>query len=524
MITVSARINFCQKPHDFTKPRFVSDMPQTIYHKTDDWIGDCMYQALPGGQLKLFNDQDVNAIHEGVVRLLEEVGMQIKSRQAFEIFEKNGAICDPVTEIVKLPRKMLENTIKTAPSKITIYGRDEQHNAVLERNRVHFGTGGTVMFVNDFETGAKRMAKVRDVRDFACLTDALEHLAFHVIHTYPDDVPTDDVDANRFYWALTNTSKPVMGGMYTMKGLKEAIQISEMIAGGADKLRERPFASFITLMVSPLVMDPHYTDFLIEVAKKGLPIAVPSEPLAGATSPVSLAGTIAINLAESLMGLALAQLITPGCPAFIGTTSSIMDMNTGTYSGAAIESSLINAGIAQMAQYYDLPLYATGGQSDSKVVDAQAGYESAVQAMTLGLSGANWIHDAAGLMENCTTVSYEKTVIDNEILGNVLRVVRGVNVTPETLAIDVIKEIGPAGNFLAHEHTVEHFRDEFFLPKVSDRWNRDTWIKEGSRDAFTRAHQMAASILSSHRTLPVDPAVKAKIRETFPGIVGEDLI
>jgi trimethylamine--corrinoid protein Co-methyltransferase len=482
-----------------------------------------MYEAQKGGQLRLFSDSDVNAVHEGVVRLLEEVGMQVKSRQAFEIFEKNGADCDPATEIVKLPRKMLENTIKLAPSKITIYGRDEKHDVVLEKNRVHFGTGGTVLYVNDFETGEKRNVLTRDVRDFACLADALENLAFFVIHVYPNDVPEEDVDANRFYWALTNTSKPVMGGMYTMKGLKEAIRIAETIAGGTDKLRERPFASFITLMVSPLVMDPHYTDFLIEVAKKGLPIAVPSEPLAGATSPVTLAGTITINLAETLMGLTLAQMVTPGCPAFIGTTSSIMDMRTGTYSAGAIESSLINAGIAQMAQYYDLPLYATGGQSDSKTVDAQAGYESACQAMTLGLSGANWIHDAAGLMENCTTVSYEKTVIDNEILSNVLRVIRGVNVNAETLAIDVIKEVGPAGNFLVNDHTAENFRDELFIPTISDRWSRDIWVKEGSQDTFQRAHQAVENILRSHRTLPVDPGVKAKIRETFPGIKGEDL-
>jgi trimethylamine--corrinoid protein Co-methyltransferase len=450
-----------------------------------------MYPAQLGGQLKLFNERDVNAIHEGVVRLLEEVGMQVKSKQAFEIFERNGAITDPAKENVKIPRTMLEKAIKTAPSKIIIHGREEKHDAVLEKNRVHFGTGGTVMYALDFETGERRVTNTHDVRDLARLVDTLENIAFYVIHTYPGDVAEEDVDANRFYWAITNTTKPIMGGMYTMKGLKEAIKISEMVAGGADKLRERPFVSFITLMVSPLVMDWHYTDFLIEVAKKGLPLAVPSEPLAGATSPVTLAGTITINLAETLAGLTLAQLVNPGCPAFIGTTSSIMDMNTGTYVAGAIESSMINAGIAQMAQYYDLPLYATGGQSDAKLNDAQAGYESACQAVTLGLSGANWIHDAAGLLENCTTVSYEKTVIDNEILGNVIRLLKGVEVNDETLAIDVIKSVGPAGNFLANDHTALHFRNEFFIPKVSDRWNRITWNQKGSLDTHARAHMIA---------------------------------
>jgi len=482
-----------------------------------------MYPAQLGGQLRLFNNHEVDAIHEGVVRLLSEVGMQVKSKQAFEIFEKNGALVDPATDIVKIPRSMLEKAIQTAPSKIIIHGRDEKHDAVLEKNRVHFGTGGTVMYALDFETGERRLTNTHDVRDLARLVDVLENIAFYVIHTYPSDVKEEDVDVNRFYWAITNTTKPIMGGMYTMKGLREAIKISEIVAGGADKLRERPFVSFITLMVSPLVMDWHYTDFLIEVAKKGLPLAVPSEPLAGATSPVTLAGTITINLAETLAGLTLAQLVNPGCPAFIGTTSSIMDMNTGTYVAGAIESSMINAGIAQMAQYYDLPLYATGGQSDSKLNDAQAGYESACQAMTLGLSGANWIHDAAGLLENCTTVSYEKTVIDNEILGNVIRLLKGVEVNEETLAIDVIKTVGPAGNFLANDHTAEHFRKEFYIPNVADRWNRITWKERGSLDAHARAHKIAERILKEHRATPIEPKVQAEIRQMFPGIKGEDL-
>lgn len=479
-----------------------------------------MYFAQNGGQYRLFHENDVSAIHEGVCRLLSEVGMRVKSKKAFEIFERNGADCDPSAELVKIPRAMLENAIKTAPSRIVIHGREEKHDAVLEKSRVHFGTGGTVMYVNDFETGGKRASAVRDLRDLALLTDALDNIAFHVIHTYPGDVDKADVDVNRFFWSVLNTSKPIMGGMYTMQGLKDAIRLSEMIAGGGGKLRERPFVSFITLMVSPLVMDWHYTDFLIEVAERGLPIAVPAEPLAGATAPVTLAGTIALNLAETLAGLTLAQLVNPGCPAFIGTTASILDMSTGTYVAGAIESSIINAGVAQMAQYYNLPLYATGGQSDAKLNDAQAGYESAIQALTLGLSGANWIHDAVGLLENCTVVSYEKTVIDNEILGNVLRMLKGVDVNDVTLALDVIKEVGPGGNFLVHDHTVENFRKELFLPKVSDRLNRAAWLGNGGLDAHARAHRIAAGILSKHEAAPVDHKIVEAIRQEFPGIKG----
>jgi len=477
-----------------------------------------MYKALYGGQLRLFNVNDVAMMHDAVVKLLSETGMRVKSTKAFEVFEKNGADCDRHTEIVKISEGMLENAVQTAPKRIIIHGRDEKFDVLLEKNRVHFGTGGTVMNAIDFETGEKRKSAVKDLKNLALLSDALENIAFHVIHTYPGDVPDTHADINRFYHSIVNTAKPVMGGMYTHSGLMGAINISEMFAGSADKLRERPFVSFITLMVSPLVMDWHYTDFLITIAEKGLPVAVPSEPLAGATSPVTLAATIALNLAESLAGLTLTQLVNPGCPAFIGTTSSIMDVTTGTYTGGAIESALINAGIAQMAQYYGLPLYATGGLSDSKLTDAQAGYESALQALTVGLSGANWIHDAVGLMENCTAVSYEKTVIDNEILGNVLRVLKGVKVDADTLALDVIKKAGPGGNFLADEHTVAHFRDEFFIPKIADRWDRGTWTLNGAPDAHMKAHNIAAAILAGHEAAPPDPRVMAKIRETYPEI------
>jgi len=157
-----------------------------------------MYEAKLGAQLKLFSEQEVQAIHNGVIRLLEEVGMQVKSKTAFEYFAQGGAIVDPVTENVKIPRAMLEKAIQTAPSKVTIHGREEKNDVVLEKNRVHFGTGGTVMYALDFETGKRRMTKVSDVRDLARLVDTLENISFYVIHTYPSDVPEEDVDANRF--------------------------------------------------------------------------------------------------------------------------------------------------------------------------------------------------------------------------------------------------------------------------------------------------------------------------------------
>ena len=359
---------------------------------------------------------------------------------------------------------------------------------------------------------------MRDVAGYAKMTDALDNIAFFVINCYPDDVPTEDVDVNRFYHSFANTSKHVMGGIYTMDGLRSVIKMSEDIAGGKDKLRERPFVSFITLMMSPLLMEVTYTDFLIEVAKHGLPLATPSEPLAGANAPVTLAGTITINNAESLGGLILTQLVNKGNPTIYGSTSSIMDMQTGTYVAGCIESALINAGCAQMSQYYKIPMYGTGGMSDSKVVDAQAGYESANTALTVALSGCNFIHDAFGLIEFCNTLSYEKMVIDNDSVGMALRAVKGVETNKETIATDVIEEVGPAGHYLDKEHTFKHVRGEFYIPSLADRKPRSIWESEGSKDATTRAHEKASQILKEHQSLGFTEDMEKYLRENYKGI------
>jgi len=319
-----------------------------------------MFKHFKGGSFRVFSDADIKAVHEASVYLLEKVGIKMHNEQARQIFADSGAAVDHESRIVKIPRAMIEDAVDSTPSSLVLCGREEKNDILLEGANVHLGTGGTVLNTLDLETGHKRHTEVRDVAGYAKMTDALDNIAFFVINCYPNDVPTEDVDINRFYHALANTSKHVMGGIYTMEGLRAVIEMAEDIAGGAEKLRERPFVSFITLMMSPLLMEVTYTDFLIEVARRGLPIATPSEPLAGANSPVTLAGTIALNNAESLGGLILAQLINRGNPTIYGSTSSIMDMRTGTYMAGSIESALINAGCAQMAQYYKIPIYGHG--------------------------------------------------------------------------------------------------------------------------------------------------------------------
>lgn len=477
-----------------------------------------MYKDYRGGRFKVFSESEIKDVHEATIYLLEKIGIKIHNKTARQILKDHGAVVDDETIIVKIPRTMVEEAIDKAPSKVILCGREEKNDLILEGSNVYLGTGGTVLNTLDLDSGKKRLTGVADVAGYAKLTDALDNIAFFVINCYPNDVKEEEVDINRFFHALKNTSKHVMGGIYTMHGLKSVIEMAEIIAGSKKKLLERPFVSFITLMMSPLLMEITYTDFLIEVARYGLPLATPSEPLAGANSPVTLAGTIALNNAESLGGLTLTQLINPGTPTLYGSTSSIMDMRTGTYMAGNVESALINAGCAQLAQYYRIPMYGTGGMSDSKTVDAQAGFESANTAMVVALAGCNYIHDAFGLLEFCTTLSYEKMVVDNDSVGMVLRAVKGVEVSETTLALEVIKEVGPGGHFLDHQHTVQHVRNEFYFPSLSDRQQRSIWEEKGSKDACTRAHENARHILETHKPLGFNEDMEKLLREKYRGI------
>ena len=477
-----------------------------------------MVKMFEGGKLKILTESDIREIHEATVQLMENVGIKVHNKSALEIFTENGAQVDRERCLVKIPRSMLEQCIESAPARVVLCGREEKNDLILEGTNTYLGTGGTVLNTLDLDTGERRPTTAKDIACYARMTDALENVSFFVINCYPNDVPTEDVDVNRFYHALTNTSKHVMGGIYTMDGLRSVIKMVEDIAGGSEKLRDRPFASFITLIMSPMVMEVTYTDFLIELSRRGLPVAVPSEPLAGATAPVTLAGTITINNVESLGGLVLSQLINKGNPTLYGTTSSIIDMKTGTYIAGNMESALINACCAQMAQHYSIPLYATGGMSDSKVPDCQAGYESAATAMVVALAGANYIHDAFGLLEFCTTLSYEKMIMDNEIAGMALRAVRGVEVNRNTIAADIISEVGPGGHFLSHLHTAKNVRKEFFIPTVADRLPRKEWEAEGAKDAAERARLEAGRILAGHKPLGFSEDMERLLRQKYSGI------
>jgi trimethylamine---corrinoid protein Co-methyltransferase len=473
-------------------------------------------KGLVGGSYKPLSEDDIAQIHDTAMRVFEEVGIQVNSDKALKFFKDAGAKTDD--HIVKMPRDMVMDLIGKAPSEVVLYGRDPQHNLHLGDARVYAGTGGTALNIIDGETGERRRATLQDLKNIAKLVNGLDNIHFFLLPTYPDDVATEIVDVNRFFAGLDNTSKHIMGGVYTHEGIDRVIQMAETIAGSAEKLRKEPIISIILCAISPLKIDDIYGDMIVSVAKAGIPIALPAEPLCGSTSPVTLASNVLIQAVDSLAEVCLTQLVNPGTPAIFGSVASSNDFRDLKYITGAIEMGMSNAASAQMAQFYKLPFYATAGMSDSKVVDAQCGYESALTTLLCALAGANYIHDAAGLMDFALSVSPEKYVTDNEIIGMAMRAVEGIKVDDTTLAFDLIKEVGPGGHFIYAKHTRKHMRSEHYQPTLSDREHIEKWETEGKNDTAARAKERVNEILTAPGyNLP--DAVRQQVLSQAPEII-----
>jgi trimethylamine--corrinoid protein Co-methyltransferase len=452
------------------------------------------------------------------MRIIEEVGFEVNSGMAWELFKEAGAWMDEERHLVRLPRQKVIELIEMAPSEVWLCGQDSQHDIFLGGKRVYAGTGGTALYVYHPDTGQRELATLTDLKHIAKLVDGLENIHLFLLPTYPSELLLEQVDVNRFFAGLDNTTKHIMGGVYTLDGVKDVIRMAEIIAGSAEELRQRPIISMIICSISPMKVDGYYGDLLVTIAKLGIPLVCPAEPLCGSTSPVTLAGNLVIQTVDSLTGVMIAQIANPGTPVIFGSVASNTDLRDLKYLAGSIEMGLLNAAGAQMAQFYKLPFYGTGGMSDSKMLDAQSGYESALTSLLSALAGVNFIHDAAGLMEFALSVSYEKFVIDNEILGMVMRAVDGIKVYDDTLAFDLIKEVGPGGNFVTAQHTRHFMRDEHYQPTLSDRDSREEWEAKGGKTTWERAVEIVEGILANPGyCLPA--AIRQQVLSEITGIV-----
>ncbi len=476
------------------------------------------YAGLVGNKLNPLTEKQVGRIHDSGLKILQEIGIKADSDRYLQLLEENGANVDLKERRARMPESMVEEFVNMAPSTVTLYGRKEEYDLELGDRKAYFGTGGAAVNVLDLDSHTRtRTSTLEDQLKLAKLVEGLENVHFFQAPVVPTDVPEEEMSLNSFYASLRGTKKNVQESVTEPKKVKEIVEMASLIAGGQKTLFERPFISFVTSwMVSPLSLDIRTTEVLEEIAGYRIPVALSSAPVTGSTAPASLAGLLAQVHAEELSGIVLSQIFQEGTPVLYGPVPAAANMKNMAYLAGAPETGMMNAAAAQLADYLDVPAYSDAGETDAKIPDTQAGIESAFNLLQVGLAGGNYIHHAAGMIESMLGVSYEKFVIDNDVIGMVTRAMRGIEVDEDSLALDVIKEVGPGNDFLTQRHTIEKSRsEEIYSPRVLDRENRNTWQTEGARETRDRAKERAKTILDNAKENLIPEDIDEKIRERY---------
>jgi len=469
-----------------------------------------------GFSVNLFTDDEIDEIHLGTLEVMEKTGLFVEDEEALEIFDGGGADVNRKSKIVKFPPYVVEDAIRSAPSKILLPGRNPRHDFIVEGNRVGFTNFGEGIFVNDLSTGEQRSSNKQDTADAALLVDYLENFDLCQRAVGARDKPPEALSVHNAEAVLTHTSKHCVIGPVDREPLKWVIEVAAAVAGGKDKLRERPLLSFNTCPTSPLRLLGPFCRIVIDAARFGITPNIISMAMAGASAPVSLAGALVIQNAEILGGIVLSQLVRKGASVLYGSTTTIMDLKITTSPMGCPEIGMVSAAAAKLAQYYGIPSWVAGGWGDSKLPDAQAGHEKTLTALLPALAGANIIY-GSGSLEMGTVLDWAQLVMDNEFAGMIKHVVNGITVNDEMLAVDVIHEIGPFGDFIGHEHTRKHMRSLQSQPKLIDRRRRDFWLQLGGKDLAERAREEAKYILKTHKPDPLPPDVASTLESIVQG-------
>ncbi len=472
--------------------------------------------GLEGGRYRPLTAEQVERIHDAALSVLEETGIEVMPSACREVWRRAGARIDADKNRVFVPRKLVAEALESVAHEVRLCGQDPAHDLLLGGTRVHMGTGGAAINVLDLD-GQVRETRLQDLFDIGRLVDSLNNIHFFLRSVVARDIPSEDLDINSYYASIAATRKHVMGNSFTPANVQRIVRLAAMIVGGEEALRERPIISWTNCwMVSPLRYASETVEVLDEIVRQQMPVVISSAPQAGATSPATLAGTLTQLTAEQLSGLAYINLLRPGHPVLAGFVPCVVDLRTGAFSGGSPEFALMNAAAAQIAQHIGVPIYNSAALTDSKIPDAQAGFEKGLSSTAGALAGANYMHQSAGFLEAMSTVAYEQYVIDDDINGSVMRMVRGIEVNDETLAVDVIHEVcNGEGHYLGHAQTLDRMNTEYYYPHTGDRNARGAWEEGGAQEMCQRARQRAREVLQTHWPDHISDELDARIRAEF---------
>lgn len=469
-------------------------------------------QANMGTQCHVLSTDDAERIYLAALQILADIGVLIHESAACNLLADNGARVRG--ERVRIPEGMVKQAIAAAPPRFTVHARAPEKSLSIEPNRVYYGPGPTCPNFIDPQTGERRPYVRDDAVAVARTCDALDNIDFVQSLGAISDAPGGLMDVYEFALMAENTVKPIVAWAFTEQGCSDIHRMAVAMAGGEEAFAQKPNYIFYAEPMSPLNSGGDAMQKLMYCARHRIPLVYTPCPIAGATAPATFAGTLAQALAESLHGLVVAQLISPGTPFVLGGVVSIMDMREMVLSYGAPELSLLSAGLTEVVRLLGLPMWSTGGCTDAKSVDEQAAIEASISLAMAGLSGANLVHDV-GFTDSALTGSLTMLVMCDEIIGMLKRALRGVEVNAETLAIELIDAVGPGGKFIAEDHTVKRFRHECYFPTLADRANVENWTARGATTMGQRAEEKAREILDTHHppSLPVE--VKAQFEQVL---------
>ncbi len=472
-----------------------------------------------GARLSYLSDDDKTAIYEAALEIMSTIGQRVHHPEALELLRAAGAeIVEP--DLVKIPRELVEKARRTAPAVIEVYDRAGEHAMSLGRTNSYFGNGSAVTGVYDVETGEHRPTVLADGEMAARLCDALPQVDFVMAYAHPGDFDPHVALLQSFRAMVKNTSKPLCAVAENKRDLAAMTEIAAAVRGGGAELAAKPYFVLYLEPTSALSHPVDSLDKLLVCADHGIPAIYSPAPLAGGTAPITIAGQIAQGTAESLLGLVIHQLRNPGAPFLYGVGPAVLDMATSQSSYNAPEYLMGYVCAVELARWLDLPNWGYAGTTDAQVIDAQAGMEAAELTFLSMVIGSNLNHDL-GYLDFGMTGSLELIVLADEFLALNRKLVAGVEVTPETLAVDVVRDVGPGGDFLAHRHTAKNVRKAQWRPTIINRQGHVRWAEEGGLDLKEKARLKALRLLETHEPAPLSAELAARIDALVDGFTPE---
>ena len=474
--------------------------------------------GLEGGNFKPLAAAAVKAVDATVYQILEEIGLSQAPDTGIKYMTEAGAVLGDDGRL-RFPRALVEHTLAICGRHITLHGQNPKHDLLLSGSRVHYGTAGAAVHVVDVAKNEYRESYLADIYDAARIVEQMDNIHFFQRPMVARDIPDPaDLDFNTVYAAIKGTTKHVGVSFTEAEYMKPVFEMLHMVAGGEDKWRARPFVSNSNcFVVPPLRFATESCLVMEEAVRNGMPVLLLSAGQAGATAPASIAGAVAQALAEVVAGLIYVNAMKPGHPCICGTWPFVSDLRTGAMSGGSGEQGLLTSACAQMLQYYDLPGGAAAGMADAKMPDAQSGYEKGSTLVMAGLSGLNMVYEAAGMHASLLGFCLDSLIIDNDMLGQCMRCVRGIEVNETTLGVQVMKDVcmGGPGHYLGHDQTIKLMQTEYIYPVIADRSSPKEWEELGKPNLLDTARKRKEEILESPHPLHIPDALDRDLRARF---------